>query len=100
MRRRLIRWRERTRAVARDHPFLLSLIVLLLVVIPGFLRLEQIQRQACHAGNEARANQIDLWTYIIAKSAPPAAKRTPAQQAQIDGLNERLHDIFAPRKCA
>ncbi len=100
MRRRLVRWRERMRLVARDQPFLLSLIVLLLVVIPGFLRVQQIQRQACHAGNEARANQIQLWTYIIAKSAPPKAKRTLAQQAQIDGLTQRLGEIFAPRHCA
>lgn len=100
MRRRLVRWRERTRGVARDHPFLLSFVVMLLVVSVGFLRLEQIQRNACHAGNGFRANQIDLWTYIITKNAPPPAKRTPTQQAQIAGLDERLHVIFKPRKCA
>lgn len=104
MRRRLGRWRARGRGVIRDHPFLLSLIVLLSVVIPAFIRVKQItdqlhatQHRACVAGNEARGNQIDLWTYIIKQAAEPP--RTAAERARIAAFEKRLHEIFAPRHC-
>lgn len=95
---------ERTGHVARNHPFLLSLVVLLLVVIPAFIRVEQVtdqlhrtQHASCMTGNEARSNQIDLWTYILTQAATPP--QTPAEKARIAAFEQRLHDIFAPRKC-
>jgi hypothetical protein len=105
VRARLSLWRDRTRSVARDHPFLLSLVVLLLVVIPGYVRVQQTTDQlhrtqvaSCRAGNEARGNQIDLWNFIIGLSAEPHP--TAVQKARIAALQQRLGEIFAPRHCA
>ena len=94
----------RTQRFVHEHPFLLALVVLLLVVIPGFLRVQQVtdqlhhtQRAGCHAGNETRSNQIDLWNFVIGLSADPHP--TAAQKARIAALQQRLHEIFAPRHC-
>jgi len=95
---------DRAAGLARTHPFLLSLIVLLAVVIPGFVRQQQTidqqhkdQVTLCRSGNEARANQIDLWTFIITLAAEPHP--TPVQRQRVAALERRLHEIFAPRDC-
>jgi hypothetical protein len=102
--RRLRSWRERVTSVSRNHPFLLSLIVMLIVVIPGFIRIQQItddlhrqQVASCQSGNDARKNQIDLWTFIIGLATEPTP--TPVQKARIAALEKQLHHIFAPRTC-
>src|SRR5262245_20121092 len=41
--------------------------------------------QLCQAGNEARGQQVTLWTHLIAISAPPP-HQTPAQKRQRDTL--------------
>lgn len=94
----------RAQRLAHEHPFALALIVLLLVVIPGFVRVQQVtddlhrtQINACQAGNEARRNQIDLWTYVIQISAKP--NQTQAQKDTVARFEVRLHQIFAPRDC-
>lgn len=51
----------------------------------------------CLSGNEARKNQIDLWTSIFAL---PSTK-PPTEQAARDyeGLKLHIQQIFAPRDC-
>jgi hypothetical protein len=95
MRRRLIRWRDATASLARRHPFALSLFVMLLIVIPAFVRVEQIQRQACERSNDARHDQIVLWSYII-KQTP----NTADERARVTAFDARLHEIFKSRKCS
>jgi hypothetical protein len=102
--RRLRTWRERVTGVSRNHPFLLSLVVMLLVVIPGFIRIQSItddlhrqQVGSCQSGNDARKNQIDLWSFIISLSSDPA--QTPLQKQRVAALETQLHHIFAPRPC-
>ena len=85
------------RRLVHEHPFALALLVLLLVVIPGFVRIEQTQRQSCERANGGRTDQIVLWTYIIKQTAEPP--RTKAERDRIAAFEARLHDIFAPRKC-
>ena len=58
--------------------------------------------QLCQSGNEARQQQIDLWTFIIQISRPPP-HQTKAEAAQrlhvLHTFAVHLHTIFAPRDC-
>jgi len=58
--------------------------------------------QLCQAGNESRAQQVTLWTHLIAVSAPPP-HRTAAQKAAraklIAGFLAYVRKVFAPRNC-
>jgi hypothetical protein len=53
--------------------------------------------QLCQAGNEARAQQIALWEFILRVSGPPRSARERAVTA---AFIHHLHVIFAPRNCA
>lgn len=59
--------------------------------------------QLCEAGNESRAQQVELWTRLVALSQPPP-HQTPAQarkQAQtIHVFLAYVRHLFAPRNCA
>jgi hypothetical protein len=87
----------RAQRAAHEHPFALALIVMLLVVIPGFIRIEQVQHNTCERANAARRDQIALWTYVINRTARPH----PSQQQRqvITDFKARLDDIFKPREC-
>ena len=49
----------------------------------------------CEVGNQARANQVQLWSYILTLSG-----NTPAQQAQVEKVKVYLLQVFAPRDCS
>lgn len=53
--------------------------------------------QACLAGNDFRATELQLWNYIL--DLPPTAPRTPDQQAQQVQFRTYIDRQFAPRKC-
>lgn len=59
--------------------------------------------QLCQAGNEFRAQQVTLWTHLVAISAPPP-HQTPAQrrarQAFISAFLAYVRQVFAPRNCS
>jgi hypothetical protein len=57
----------------------------------------QSNRNLCLSGNASRAQQVELWDYILSLSQPPA---TPAGRAQIAKFEAHLKAIFAPRDCA
>src|SRR6516162_7693555 len=56
--------------------------------------------QLCQAGNDARAQQVILWTHLIATAVPPAHE-TPAQRQQRQAVTARflayVRGVFAPR---
>lgn len=51
----------------------------------------------CNTTNEARANNKQLWDYLL--SAEPIEPRTPQEQAQIDDFEQLVNRTFAPRDC-
>jgi hypothetical protein len=55
------------------------------------------QLALCQAGNEARAQQIGLWTYVLSISKKP---ETAQQQKNIEAFKQHLNVIFAPRDCS
>jgi hypothetical protein len=59
--------------------------------------------QLCQSGNESRAQQVNLWTHLIAISAPPP-HQTAVQRAARDTLIRQflayVRTVFAPRDCA
>ena len=59
--------------------------------------------QLCQAGNESRAQQVTLWTHLIATAVPPAHE-TPAQRQQRQAVTARflayVRKVFALQNCA
>ena len=58
--------------------------------------------QLCQAGNESRAQQITLWTHLVAISAPPPHESAAARakrQALVREFLAFVHQVFAPRDC-
>jgi len=59
--------------------------------------------QLCEAGNEARAQQVQLWLFVIALSPPPpreTAAARAARQKVITTFLAYVRSVFAPRDCA
>lgn len=58
--------------------------------------------QLCQAGNESRAQQVTLWTHLVAMNVPPPHE-TPAQKQKRQALTREflayVRTIFAPRDC-
>jgi hypothetical protein len=58
--------------------------------------------QLCQAGNESRAQQVTLWTHLVAMSAPPP-HQTAAQKRQRAALTRDflgyVREIFKARDC-
>jgi hypothetical protein len=58
--------------------------------------------QLCQSGNSFRADQVTLWTHLVAISTP-SATLTPAQAAQrqalISAFLAYVRQVFAPRDC-
>jgi hypothetical protein len=58
--------------------------------------------QLCEAGNESRAQQVTLWTHLVAISQPPPHQSAAAegrQQATVAVFLAYVHHVFAPRNC-
>jgi len=51
----------------------------------------------CRAGNTARAEQVDLWDFIIRISKPP---KTAQGRRVLAEFENHLRVVFAPRNCA
>ena len=54
------------------------------------------QLALCQAGNEARAQQIGLWDYILKLSPPP---QTSQGRERVAAFEHHLDVLFAPRDC-
>ena len=57
----------------------------------------QSNRNLCLSANASRAQQVELWDYILGLAQPPA---TPAARERIAEFKAHLEAIFAPRDCA
>ena len=58
--------------------------------------------QLCQAGNDSRAQQVTLWTHLIAISAPPphqTAAQKAAREKLVTGFLAYVRKVFAPRDC-
>jgi uncharacterized membrane protein len=59
--------------------------------------------QLCESGNVARKQQVQLWTYLITISQPPA-HQTAAERRQRDKTIHvfigYVRKVFAPRNCS
>jgi hypothetical protein len=58
---------------------------------------QQDSQALCEAGNVARAQQVDLWDYVLSLSRKPT---TPEQEKVVAQFEQHLHAVFAPRNCA
>jgi hypothetical protein len=99
-----------TRGAARAVVFLFVLMFLLTAAsywlsvraVNGEIGNRASVTQLCQTGNEFRAEQVTLWTYLASISSPPAGE-TPAQakqrQAAVATLLAYVRHVFAPRDC-
>jgi hypothetical protein len=71
--------------------------------VDGQVRSRASVVQLCQAGNESRAQQVTLWTHLVAISTPPPHE-TPAARARRQKLTREflayVRQVFAPRNCA
>ena len=58
---------------------------------------DSAQLALCQSSNVARAQQIDLWEFLIHLSPPP---RTARGRELIAKFEHHLHVVYAPRDCA
>jgi hypothetical protein len=103
-------FRPITRGAAQAFVFL-SVLTLLLAGASSWVSVRAVQGevrsrasvvQLCQAGNDSRAQQVTLWTHLVAISAPPP-HQSAAQKAARDRLIARflafVRKVFAPRDC-
>ena len=58
--------------------------------------------QLCQAANESRAQQVTLWTHLVAISQPPPHETAQGRAQRHRLIREFLafvHRVFAPRNC-
>jgi hypothetical protein len=71
--------------------------------VQGQVRSRASVVQLCQAGNESRAQQVTLWTHLVAISTPPPHE-TAAQKQRRQKLTREflayVRKVFAPRNCA
>ena len=71
--------------------------------VQGEIRSRASVVQLCQAGNESRAQQITLWTHLVAISRPPpheTAAQKQQRQATIRVFLGYVRKVFAPRNCS
>jgi len=93
------------RAVARA---VVTLFLINAVLIAGaYLFITHAAREAsgaraaqmalCRSSNTARANEVNLWEFLIHLSQPP---KTAQGREVLARFEHHLHTVFAPRDCA
>jgi hypothetical protein len=58
--------------------------------------------QLCQAGNDSRAQQVTLWTHLVAISAPPpheTAAQRAVREVRVRQFLGYVRQVFAPRDC-
>ena len=59
--------------------------------------------ELCQAGNNARADQLRLWEYVIHSTRPPPGETLPQRAQRIRSqaaFDDYLRRVLAPRNCA
>ena len=89
----------------------LAALSLLLSAASGWIAVRAVQGelssrasvvQLCQAGNDSRAQQVILWTHLVAISVPPPHETAAARQkreATVTAFLAFVHKVFAPRDC-
>jgi hypothetical protein len=108
---RRLPFRPITPGAARAFVFL-SVLTVLLSAAAYYFSVRAVQGeiasrasvvQLCQASNESRAQQVTLWTHLIAISQPPPHE-TAAQKRQRQATTREflayVRTVFAPRDCA
>jgi len=62
-------------------------------------RNQQNAKVSCLVGNESRAAQIRLWTYVLDASSSANPRPTPQQIKLIADFRTYILAVFAPRDC-
>jgi len=95
---------RRTRKMIIGLVLSLILDVTLTVVVSVIVAQQHsAQVAACRIGNQARTQQIQLWTHLVAISkAPPGetAAQRRAREETITGFLDYVKRSFAPRNCS
>lgn len=58
---------------------------------------QQSNLALCESGNHSRAQQIELWDYVISLGGAPKTARQQKVEAEFE---VHLHKILAPRNCS
>ena len=58
---------------------------------------KQALKRSCETTNAARANNKELWDYLL--SLPPREPRTTEEQKQLDAFKEFVNKTFAEKDC-
>jgi len=107
--------------VSTKHPFLTSLVILLIIVIPGFLRTQQAMDAstaasvaalrattenqsnamvACQNANESRkANKI-LWLFVLEVSSQQKRNQNAQQELISEKFRAWIIDLYADHDCS
>jgi hypothetical protein len=59
--------------------------------------------QLCQSSNEARAQQVVLWTHLVVISHPPPHETVAARTQRVKTTRQFIayvHHVFAPRNCS
>ncbi len=71
--------------------------------VQGQIRSRASIVQLCQAGNESRAQQVTLWTHLVAISRPPpheTAAQKQQRQATVRVFLQFVRKVFKARDCA
>lgn len=72
--------------ITKKQPFLCALLVLLIVIVPGYFLLENAQHQACKEVNEFKKSYVAQWEPILAE--------TPTPKPPPDGSPKEVVDAY------
>lgn len=98
---------KRARNWLETHPWLFALILVAVVTIPGFARIENVNGQRaddavvqCENANERALDSIVLWRFLFAFSRVNGDKPpSPEQAKQLDLILRWIEALYAPRDC-
>lgn len=91
--RRIFRWRDRVTGAARNHPFLLALVVFLIAAVPAYLRVQHITDSQARTSQQLTQQQHDrdAFTACIASWAD----QYTARAERVSKLNKATADALA-----
>jgi len=92
---------RRTRLLSRITVVLSALALISAVAnIYLFTQIHTAQVQTCENGNDARAAQLNLWSFVLTASAASNPNQTPQQKKVAQQFQTYIVELFAPRDCS
>lgn len=98
----LVAYQDRDRRTKRIMAVLIAVMLVMLVI--GTFAVIKIRDNAstitasCHTTNQANANQIKLWQFIL--NIPPDPAETPQQKETKTAFAALVQDTFKPLDCS